>query len=97
MSRHERTALGAHQARNTGLVPVGDRPWGTHICLFYETPQDLYDVNVEYFGAGLAAGEFCVWALSDPINRENAIEALRKSVPDFDRCLRGGQIEFIPG
>jgi DNA-binding CsgD family transcriptional regulator len=97
MSRHERTAVDVHQLRNTGLAPVGDRPWGTHICLFYETPQDLYDVHAEYFGAGLASGEFCIWALSDPINRENAIEALRKSVPDFDKYLRDGQIEFIPG
>jgi len=97
MSRHERTVLGADQLRNTGLAPVGDRPWGTHICLFYETPQDLYDVHADYFGAGLASGEFCIWALSEPINRDTAIEALRKSVPDFDNYLRDGQIEFIPG
>jgi DNA-binding CsgD family transcriptional regulator len=83
--------------RNTGLDPVGDRPWGTHICLFYETPQDLYDVHAEYFAAGLASGEFCIWALSDPIDREKAIEALRKSIPDFDQYLRDGQIELIPG
>ena len=97
MSHLERTALDVHQLRRTGLAPVGDRPWGTHICLFYETPQDLYDVHADYFGVGLASGEFCIWALSDPINRENAIEALRKSVPDFDKYLRDGQIEFIPG
>lgn len=97
MSRHERTVLGADQLRNTGLAPVGDRPWGTHICLFYETPQDLCDVHADYFGAGLASGEFCIWALSNPINRGKAIEALRKSIPDFDKYLRDGQIEFIPG
>ncbi|MNJ30204.1 hypothetical protein D3C77_248000 [compost metagenome] len=97
MSRNERTAVGADQLRNTGLAPVGDRAGGTHICLFYETPQDLYDVHVDYFGAGLASGEFCIWALSDPISRENAVEALRHSVPDFDDYLRDGQIEFIPG
>ncbi len=97
MSRHERTASDVHQLRNTGLDPVGDRPWGTHICLFYETPQDLYDVHAEYFAAGLASGEFCIWALSDPIDREKAIEALRKSIPDFDQYLRDGQIELIPG
>ena len=88
---------GQEPLRQTGIQVMAAMPWGTHICLFYETPQDLYDVNVEYFGAGLAGGEYCVWALSDPINRENAIEAFRKSVPDFDKYLRGGQIEFIPG
>ncbi len=91
MSRHERTALDANQLRNTGLAPVGNRSWGTHICLFYETPQDLYDVHVDYFGPGLADGEYCIWALSDPINREHAIEALRKSVPNFDKYLQNGQ------
>ena len=97
MSHHERTALDVHQLRKTGLDPVGDRPWGTHICLFYEKRQDLYDVHADYFGAGLASGEFCIWAVSDPINREKAIEALRKSVPDFEKYLRDGQIEFVPG
>lgn len=97
MPRHERTALDVHQLRDTGLDPVGDRPWGTHICLFYGTPQDLYDVHASYFGAGLANGEFCIWAVSGPVSRDNAIEALRKSVPDFEKYLRDGQIEIIPG
>ena len=97
MLRRERTALDTHQLRKTGLDLVGERPWGTHICLFYETPQDLYDVHADYFGAGLAGGEYCIWALSDPIDRENAIKALRQSVPDFDKYLRDGQIEFVPG
>ncbi|MFN3834657.1 MAG: MEDS domain-containing protein [Glycocaulis sp.] len=97
MSRRRRTVLEGHQLRKTGLAPVGDRPWGTHICLFYGTTQDLFDVHADYFGAGLASGEFCIWALSNPINRGKAIEALRKSIPDFDKYLRDGQIEFIPG
>jgi DNA-binding CsgD family transcriptional regulator len=97
MSRRARTAADTHSLRKTGLVPVGGRPWGTHICLFYQTPQDLYDVHADYFGAGLASGEFCIWAVSDPVNREHAIEALRKSVPDFAKYLREGQIELIPG
>lgn len=97
MSRHERAALDFGQLRKTGLDPVGDRPWGTHICLFYENRQDLYDVHADYFGAGLASGEFCIWAVSDPINREKAIESLQKAVPNFDKYLREGQIEVVPG
>ena len=54
-------------------------------------------MHADYFGAGLTSGEFCIWAVSDPINREKAIEALRKSIPDFEKYLRDGQIEFIPG
>lgn len=97
MSRRARIAPEVHPLRKTGLGPVGDRPWGSHICLFYETQQDLLEVHTDYFGAGLASGEFCVWALSDPIHREDAIEALRKSIPDFEKYLQAGQIEFISG
>lgn len=53
----------------TGIRPLGDKPWGTHACLFYETAQDLLDVHAGYFGAGLADGEFCIWALSGPSAR----------------------------
>jgi DNA-binding CsgD family transcriptional regulator len=97
MPRLKRTALDVLQLRETGLDPVGEVPWGTHICLFYQTPQDLLDVHAEYFGAGLASGEYCVWALSEPVSRENALDALRKSIPDFEKHLQDGQIELIPG
>jgi hypothetical protein len=35
--------------RHTGIRDMGDMPWGTHICLFYETPEDLLDTAVYYF------------------------------------------------
>ena len=39
--------------RKTGIDFVGDMPWGTHFCVFYETPQDLLDTVVPYVKAGL--------------------------------------------
>lgn len=83
--------------RRTGIRTIGDLPWGAHICLFYETPQDLIDIHVAYFGAGLEDGEFCIWALSDPVSREDAIEALYQGIPNFSRYLEAGAIELIPG
>jgi DNA-binding CsgD family transcriptional regulator len=70
---------------------------GAHVCLFYETTQDLLDTAVCYFEAGLKNNEFCVWAVSDPISRQQAEEALRREVPDFDRHLAAGQIELLAG
>ena len=29
--------------RKTGIGLLGEVPWGTHTCLFYETKQDLLD------------------------------------------------------
>ena len=89
---------GSEQAlRRTGIHTIGDLPWGAHMCLFYETPQDLIDIHVAYFGAGLEDGEFCIWALSGPVSRNEAIKALHEGIPDFSRHLDAGAIELIPG
>jgi C4-dicarboxylate-specific signal transduction histidine kinase len=80
--------------RNTGIEPLGDMPWGTHVCLFYETKQDALDTLIPYFRAGLESRERCVWAVSDPIAEEDARTALVRSVPD---ALADGAIEILPG
>jgi len=51
--------------RTTGINTVGDRPWGTHFCHFYETRDDLLDTLIPYFRAGLESREFCVWMIAD--------------------------------
>lgn len=83
--------------RKTGIGLVGEVPWGTHICLFYETKQDLLDTNVDYFKAGLENNEYGLWAISDPISLEEATEALRREIPEFDRHLARGNIELAAG
>jgi DNA-binding CsgD family transcriptional regulator len=83
--------------RKTGIGVMGDMPWGTHICVFYETKEDLLDTAVAYFEAGLRSNEFCVWAISDPITDVDAKHMLRLALPDLDRRLADGQIELLPG
>lgn len=83
--------------RKTGIQPVGDMPWGTHFCLFYETKDDLLDAAVPYFKAGLESNEFCVWAVSDPLTVEEAAQALRQAIPSRDRHLMDSGIEILPG
>jgi MEDS: MEthanogen/methylotroph, DcmR Sensory domain len=60
---HPGGRAGDSALRHTGIRFMGDMPWGTHVCLFYETPQDLLDTAVCYFEAGLKSNEFCVWAV----------------------------------
>ena len=76
--------------RRTGLGVVGDMPWGTHFCLFYETKQDFLDTIVPYFKAGLASNEYCLWILSksDPLTREEAGRALRPEVSQREAAER---------
>jgi DNA-binding CsgD family transcriptional regulator len=81
----------------SGIDPIGELTWGAHICLFYQTRQDLIDTHADYFTAGLAEGEFCIWATSDPLSVDEAIEGLRGAIPEFDRHLADGAIELTPG
>jgi DNA-binding CsgD family transcriptional regulator len=81
----------------TGIPVIGDMPWGTHICVFYQTKEDLLDTAVSYFAAGLRSNEFCIWVISDPITQTDAMNALRRAVPDLDRRLAAGQIELLDG
>ncbi len=53
----------ATELRDSGIGVVGAMPWGTHFCHFYETKQDLLDVLIPYFKAGLENNEFCVMAV----------------------------------
>jgi len=82
--------------RKTGIDIVGNAPWGTHFCQFYQTKQDLIDILVPYFKAGLENNEFCMWVTSEPLSEEEAKKAMRKAVPNFDQHLRSGQIEIVP-
>ena len=84
------------ELRKSGIDPIGDVPWDTHLCLFYQTGGDLLDVLVPYFKTGLKNNEFCLWVTSEPLNEEAAEKALRKSVSNLDKYLENGQIEIIP-
>ena len=84
------------ELRDSGIDVIGSVPWGTHFCQFYQTKQDLIDILVPYFKAGLEDNEFCMCVTSEPLVLAEAEEAMRKAVNDFDEYLRRGQIEIIP-
>lgn len=86
----------AGKLRETGIAVLGSVPWGTHICQWYETKQDLLDVLVPYFKAGLENNELCVWITSEPLDELEAREALRGSMVHFDTCAERGQMEIVP-
>ena len=80
--------------RKTGIDPVGDMPWGTHFCHFYDLKDDLVETLVPYFRAGLNSKEFCLWVVSD-LTKQEAMNAMREAVPDLERHLADGSMEFI--
>ena len=89
------TDLSASSLRRTGLDVLGDRPWGSHFCLFFDTKDDLLDILVPYFQTGLSQNEFCFWVLADPLTEADARHALNQALPASDRHLIDRQMEFI--
>jgi len=82
--------------RKFGADIVGDIAWGTHLCQFYQTKQDMIDILVPYFVEGLRNNEFCMWITSLPLEVAEAKEELRKAAPDLDNCIQRGQIDIRP-
>jgi PAS domain S-box-containing protein len=82
--------------RKSGIDVIGDVPWGTHFCQFYQTKEDLVDILVPYFKAGLENNEFCMWVTLQPLKVEEAKETLRRAVPDINVYIEKGQIEIVP-
>jgi len=83
------------ETRKTGIDVVGDMPWGTHVCLFYETKEDLLDTLVSHCKAGLESQEFCLWVVAEPVREEEARRALKQVVPDLDRYLADHSIDIV--
>ncbi|HET8686797.1 MAG TPA: MEDS domain-containing protein, partial [Methanosarcina sp.] len=82
--------------RKSGIDIIEDLPWGTHFCQFYQSKEDLMEILIPYFKAGLEYNELCILVTSHSQEVNEAKEALRKTIPDFDVYLENGQIEIIP-
>jgi signal transduction histidine kinase len=86
-----------NEMRSSGIGVVGDRPWGTHFCSFYESKRDLLAMLVSYFKAGLENNEFCVWVVSEPLSERDAWDGLRNAVPEFEDYVSKRSIEVFDG
>jgi C4-dicarboxylate-specific signal transduction histidine kinase len=81
--------------RNTGIGPVGEMPWGTHFCHFYETTDDLVETLLPFFKIGLESHEFCAWVVSEPLTEDGVWRALDRAVPGLDRYVANRSIEVL--
>ena len=81
--------------RKTGIDILGDVAWGVHFCVFYQSKQDLIDILVPYFKAGLENNEFCMWITSEPLSAEDAEKSLSQAVTNLDDYIKKGQIEIL--
>jgi hypothetical protein len=68
---------------------------GDHVCQLYHEVNDIPDVLVPYFKAGLARNESCLWIAGEPYGVEQATSAMRSAVADFDQRVAAGQMRLI--
>jgi two-component sensor histidine kinase/PAS domain-containing protein len=78
----------------SGLQSVPHIQWGSHLAHFFGAGDELRDVLVPYFKAGLENNERCLWMTGAAFNADDARSALRSAVTDFDKRERGKQIEI---
>lgn len=81
--------------RMSGIDAVGEIPWGSHFCQFYQTEHDLIETLVPYFVAGLASNEACLWVTAGVIDTNRAKSLLARALPNLDHYLAIGQMEIV--
>jgi len=84
------------QLRKSGIDIIGDIPWGTHFCQFYQTKEDLIDILVIYFKAGLENNELCILVTSQTLEVEEAKEALGRLFLILMYIWREGKSRLYP-
>jgi DNA-binding CsgD family transcriptional regulator len=83
--------------RGKGASVLGELPRGAHVCIYYESIDDLIDAVVPFFRIGLEKNELCVWVPSKLLALEESRMALGRRIPNFDRHLAAGHMEMFTG
>ena len=82
------------QTTDFGLSCLGQVPWGTHVCYFYNDATEALEVVVPYLAAGLRQEEACVWVCSTRDEAARAMQAMEAAV-DSPRRLTNGQMQVL--
>ena len=83
--------------RYSGIRLMGNLPWGAHMCVFFDSKEDLLETNCSYIEAGLSQNEVCVWAVSEPATVEEADHYLRQNIEGIQHYRARGQLKVVPG
>lgn len=75
-----------------GLAGVKQIPYGVHMCNFYRTREELAEVLVPYFRAGLRERERCIWIAAEPLRAAEAVAALEASGFDARGAIARGDL-----
>ena len=72
----------------SGIQTAPHLPWGSHLAQFFRSGEDLRELLVPYFKAGLENNEQCLLVAGDAFDADQARSALRAAVPDLKKRER---------
>src|SRR4051794_33319999 len=81
--------------RKTGIAAIPEVAWGTHLCIFYDSVENLLDLLPSYFRAGLEQNERCFALATPEVSAERLEAALRPTIADYDALVASGAIQVI--
>jgi len=82
-------------SRILGLEVIKEVTWGTHLCFFYDSINDYFDIIKPYIKTGLENNEFCLWIIPKNLEKAKAFEILQTAIPNLDCYQRKKQIEIL--
>src|SRR4030081_3386151 len=82
------------QSRDSHVGVEDQLRHGDHVCQFYHSAEDLSEVLIPYFKAGLERNESCLWVTSSPYGRDRALSELRTAVAGFVQRAAARQIQI---
>src|SRR5438270_13646437 len=80
-----------------GVPGIKPLVYGSHLCHFYPSRQELIDGLVPFFQAGLRNNERCLWVTAEPLPAAEAKMELARAVPDVQERIAAGQLRIIDG
>ena len=79
-----------------GIQGIEGAAWGEHICVFFNTKDELLKLTVPYIKAGLEDNEFCMWITGEHVTVNDASHALEQALPTVHEYLARKQLEILP-
>ncbi|MFM0198940.1 MEDS domain-containing protein [Paraburkholderia fungorum] len=83
--------------RKSGIASLGPISWGTHLCHFYETRNELLSVTANFLQAGLAQREVGVWVAPALLGPDKARHMLTRAMPALTEYIDSGQLQILDG
>ncbi len=82
--------------RKNITVSVGEIPMGPGHSLFYRSREELINMLVPFFETGLENNQYCIWAPTRLLNKEDISEVMAEAMLDYDEYSKTGQMTILP-